>query len=137
MITDTPVKADRRRRRETLVVSGNNSASASSTTTKPAGGETAEPDLSLGLAPAATILFPELLNKNHNTPPDDTISRMDENGRLLYFYQSIDTNVTTLTIRKLRHFSAYTIHVKACREGPDDNCSVETSTPARTKKLCK
>lgn len=113
------------------MVSGNSSASSSATTTEKTAGEPAQPDMSI----VNPILFPDFPNKIQKPLRDDTESKRDENGRYTYFYKEVGVNDTKLRLTDLKHFSAYTIHVKACREGPEDNCSVETSTPARTKKL--
>lgn len=108
----------------------NGNSSASTTTTEKTAGETIIPD-----GNANTILFPTLPDKNQFPLADDTVSRMDADGRFVYKYIEVGPNTTTVTLKNLKHFSAYTIHVKACRYGIEDNCSVETSTPARTKKL--
>lgn len=80
-------------------------------------------------------IFPTMLNDEKKPLQDDTVSKIDADGRYRYVYMSLGANETSVKLTQLKHFSAYTIHVKACRYGPLDNCSVETSTPAMTKKM--
>lgn len=78
------------------------------------------------------VLFPNL--DKDKLPTDDMESKRI-GDRYRYVYKRVGPNDTKLTLHELKHYSAYTIHVKACREGIEDNCSVETSMPARTKKM--
>lgn len=106
----------------------NGNRSLSSTTTEKIGGTTNSTD------EKDYQIFPDLSNKNMKLN-DNTIPRRNADGRFTYFFKAVSSNVTTITLKELKHFSAYTIHVKACREGEGENCSIETSTPVRTKKL--
>lgn len=56
---------------------------------------------------------------------DDKTSRKDPTGSYyIYIYKEVNASVTTLTLTELKHFTYYSISVKACREGPGDNCGM-------------
>lgn len=50
-------------------------------------------------------------------------------------YQTVNASTTSFTIDKLKHFTRYSISVRACREGTGDNCSTEVITHITTKKI--
>lgn len=50
-------------------------------------------------------------------------------------YKEVNSTITTFSLKELKHFSLYTISVKACRDGKGDNCSNEVITHQRTAKI--
>lgn len=54
-----------------------------------------------------------------------------------YIFQEVNASVLSVTMKELRHFSSYTISVKACREGTGKNCSNEVIAHQRTGKIGK
>lgn len=62
-------------------------------------------------------------------------------GYFVYIYEEINATTQSVTLRELRHFSSYTISVRACRESePNDessNCSTEVIAYQRTGKMSK
>lgn len=56
-----------------------------------------------------------------------------------YIYKEINASVQTVTLSELRHFTSYTISVRACREpeimDEKQNCSVEIIAYQRTGKI--
>lgn len=69
-----------------------------------------------------------------NAVIDDMVSRKGENY-YEYIYQAVNVSVTKFVLRELKHFATYTIVVKACREGPNDNCSNDVIVSERTLKM--
>lgn len=56
---------------------------------------------------------------------DDTAPRMDAaNTYYEYIYNEVNSSVFTVTVNKLKHFTYYSISVKACREGLGDSCGM-------------
>lgn len=54
---------------------------------------------------------------------DDKIPKMDPtNTYYTYLYKEVNASVFTLTLNRLKHYSYYSITVKACREGDGDRC---------------
>lgn len=67
---------------------------------------------------------------------DDTKLRMDPTGTYYeYYYQEVNASVFTLTVEKLKHYTFYSVSVKACREGDGDNCGNEVIAYQRTGKI--
>lgn len=54
-----------------------------------------------------------------------------------YIYHTVNASITTYVVRELKHYSSYTISLKACREGKGDNCSNEVIVYQRTAKIGK
>lgn len=54
-----------------------------------------------------------------------------------YVYQEVNASTLSFALKELRHYSAYTISVKACRAGDGDNCSNEVIVHQRTQKIGK
>lgn len=54
-----------------------------------------------------------------------------------YYYEEVDVNTTVFLLKDLKHYSSYSIYVRACREGKDDNCSNESIIQQRTARIGK
>lgn len=54
-----------------------------------------------------------------------------------YYYAEIDVNTTVFLLKDLKHYSSYSISVRACREGSRDNCSNESNIQQRTSRIGK
>lgn len=52
-----------------------------------------------------------------------------------YIYKEVNASVLSVVINELRHYSSYTVSVRACREGEGDNCSNEVIAHQRTAKI--
>lgn len=76
-------------------------------------------------------LFPQntIVPADSPKPPvDDKISKMDPtNTYYTYVYSEVNASVFTLTLNNLKHYSYYSITVKACREGTGDICGMSYS----------
>lgn len=69
-------------------------------------------------------------------PAEDKISRKEEGkDYYIYVYEEVNASITSLTLKELKHFSYYSVSVKACRDGPGDNCSNEVIAHERTAKI--
>lgn len=105
-----------RRRRETgIMVSGN--------TTTP--------------YPEEPHVFP-----NGNTLTSPAIQKDDKESKKVgdyyeYYYDEIDVNTTVFLLKDLKHYSSYSIYVRACREGKNDNCSNESIIQQKTARIGK
>lgn len=67
---------------------------------------------------------------------DDKVSKMDKANRsYTYIYEEVNATVTSFTLSKLRHFTYYTVSVKACREGSGERCGTEMMDYHRTEKI--
>lgn len=77
--------------------------------------------------PISPDIFPTDAKTNDpKTPIDDKTSRKDPTGSYyIYIYKEVNASVNTLTLTELKHFTYYSISVKACREGPGDNCGMK------------
>lgn len=54
---------------------------------------------------------------------EDRTSRMDPTNKYYeYFYIEVNSSVFTFTLSQLKHYTYYSISVKACREGKGDSC---------------
>lgn len=85
-----------------------------------------------------TDVFPD--NAEDPTKPkstnEDTTSRMDPTDKYYeYFYKEVNASVFTFTLTKLKHYTYYSISVKACREGEGDNCGNDKIAYQRTGKI--
>lgn len=74
--------------------------------------------------------------KDQKTHVEERQPRMKDNY-YEYFFQEVNASVLSVTMKNLRHFSSYTISVKACREGTGKNCSNEVIAHQRTGKIGK
>lgn len=67
---------------------------------------------------------------------DDKESKMDALNRYYtYIYKEVNASVLSFTLKQLRHFTYYTVSVKACREGDGDRCGTEIIAYYRTEKI--
>lgn len=67
---------------------------------------------------------------------DDKISKMDQMNRTYtYIYKEVNASVTSFTLQNLKHFSYYTVSVKACREGTGERCGAESMDYRRTEQI--
>lgn len=67
---------------------------------------------------------------------DDKVSKMDSGNRYYtYIYEEVNATVLSFTLKNLRHFTYYTVSVKACREGKGDRCGTEIIAYHRTEKI--
>lgn len=85
-----------------------------------------------------TDVFPD--NTEDPTKPkstnEDTASRMDPTNKYYeYVYKEVNSSVFTFTLSKLKHYTYYSISVKACREGVGDSCGNEKIAYQRTGKI--
>lgn len=74
--------------------------------------------------------------KDQKTHVEERQSRM-KNDYYEYIFKEVNASVLSVVMTQLRHFSSYTISVKACREGPGRNCSNEVIAHQRTGKIGK
>lgn len=74
-------------------------------------------------------IFPtNTVTADPKAPIDDKIPKMDPtNSYYTYLYREVNASVFTLTLNRLKHYSYYSITVKACREGTGDNCGMFSS----------
>lgn len=77
----------------------------------------------------STVLQPELFPTNADDASksqfDDDESKMDPtDSYYLYIYESVNASIHMLTLNKLKHYTYYSISVKACRDGDGDRCSM-------------
>lgn len=76
-----------------------------------------------------TQIEPDVFPDNTEDPSkpkstnEDTASRMDPTNKYYeYFFTEVNTSVHTFTLSQLKHYTYYSISVKACREGKGDSC---------------
>ncbi|XP_031636037.1 insulin-like receptor isoform X2 [Contarinia nasturtii] len=70
------------------------------------------------------------------TNNDETNDKMDPTGTYyIYVYREVNASVFSLTLDKLKHYSYYSITVKACREGEGDTCGTDMIAYQRTGKI--
>lgn len=86
----------------------------------------------------ATDVFPE--NTEDPSKPkstnEDTTSRMDPTNKYYeYIYKEVNASVFSFTLSKLKHYTYYSISVKACREGEGDSCGNDKIAYQRTGKI--
>lgn len=83
-------------------------------------------------------IFPKAQSKP-DTPKlavDDTASKKDKNDEYYtYIYEKVNASVLTFSLKQLKHFTYYSISVKACRAGEGDNCGNEMIAYQRTGKI--
>lgn len=66
------------------------------------------------------LVIPDKTDQTAKMPTEDKISKMDPtNTYYTYVYKEVNASVFSLTLDKLKHYSYYSITVKACREGND------------------
>lgn len=84
---------------------------------------------------------PDVFPKNE--PPKDQKTHVEERQSRMkddyyeYIFKEVNASVLSVVMKQLRHFSSYTISVKACREGTGRNCSNEVIAHQRTGKIGK
>lgn len=83
-------------------------------------------------------VFPD--NTEDPTKPkstnEDTTSRMDPTNKYYeYIYKEVNASVFSFTLSKLKHYTYYSISVKACREGEGDSCGNDKIAYQRTGKI--
>lgn len=67
---------------------------------------------------------------------EDKKSRMDPTNKYYeYVYKEVNSSVFTFTLSKLKHYTYYSISVKACREGDGDSCGTDKIAYQRTGKI--
>lgn len=67
---------------------------------------------------------------------EDITSRMDPRNKYYeYFYKEVNASVFAFTLTKLKHYTYYSISVKACREGEGDSCGNDKIAYQRTGKI--
>lgn len=74
-----------------------------------------------------TDVFPDVAESpsHPKSTNDDTISRMDPAHEYYeYDYKEVNSSVFTVTMEKLKHYTYYSISVKACRAGEGDRCGM-------------
>lgn len=85
-------------------------------------------------SPELFPLKPDFSSKE--TVVDDKVSKMDSSNRYYtYIYEEVNATVLSFTLKNLRHFTFYTVSVKACREGKGDRCGTEIMAYHRTEKI--
>lgn len=68
-------------------------------------------------------VFPSSAKPDSKAAADDKVDKMDPtNTYYTYLYREVNASVFTLTLNQLKHYSYYSITVKACRDGEGDNC---------------
>lgn len=80
----------------------------------------------------STITQPEIFPTNiaqvdgaSKSQVDDDKSKMDPTeSYYVYIYESVNASIHMLTLNKLKHYTYYSISVKACRDGDGDRCSM-------------
>lgn len=88
-------------------------------------------------------VFPgEKTEKFEKVNLEEKTSRRDPgSGYFNYIYQEVNASTLAVDLKELKHFSSYTISVRACREPePHDdklNCSTEVIAYQRTGKIGK
>lgn len=69
-------------------------------------------------------VFPNTAPVDSKVPIDDEVPKMDvTNTYYTYFYQKVNASVHTFTLNNLKHYTQYSVSVKALREGAGDNTS--------------
>ena len=71
---------------------------------------------------------------------EDILSRKDKDGYFEYIYQVVNATTTMFVLRNVKHYSSYSISVKACRDRistkkDDDPCGNEAIIHQRTSKM--
>ncbi|XP_055327050.1 insulin-like receptor [Sitodiplosis mosellana] len=67
---------------------------------------------------------------------DDKVDKMDPTQvYYTYMYRIMNASFSTLYLSELKHYSYYSIAVKACREGTGENCGDEVIVYQRTGKM--
>lgn len=75
--------------------------------------------------------------KDQKTHVEERESRMKDKKYYEYIFKEVNASVLSVVMKQLRHFSLYTVSVKACREGTGKNCSNEVIAHQRTGKIGK
>lgn len=70
-------------------------------------------------------VFPNTAPVDSKVTIDDEISRKDNetNTYYKYFYAKVNASVHTFTLKQLKHYTYYSVSVKAVRAGSGDNSS--------------
>lgn len=68
-------------------------------------------------------------------PTQDEQKSRKVNNYYEYIYQIVNASTTTYVLNDLKHYSSYTLSLKACREGEGENCSNEVIVYQRTAKI--
>lgn len=113
----------RRRRREVMISSGNTTFSNTS--------------LAVFDNNDVEEEFPTTSRSDPSTDVIPDITESSKDGDIYtYFYKEIPINQTKYVLTELKHYSRYTITVKACRSGTQGtNCSNESIISVRTAKI--
>lgn len=86
----------------------------------------------------STDVFPDNTEdptKSKSTNEDIT-SRMDPTNKYYeYIYKEVNASVFSFTLSKLKHYTYYSISVKACRAGEGDSCGNDKIAYQRTGKI--
>lgn len=90
---------------------------------------------SFGQYEDSTDPFVDDFNQSTVRPNQDEQKSRKVNNYYEYIYQIVNASTTTYVLNDLKHYSSYTISLKACREGSGDNCSNEVIVYQRTAKI--
>lgn len=126
-------ETSRRRRQLTQLNAGGNTSAIHNDISTVGGGIGG---LLIPIKPEEQEEFPTQGDPELEPAKDDTESK--KNGDYFeYVYTAVNVSITKLVLRELKHYSSYTISVKACREGPKENCSNEVMVQQRTARIGK
>jgi hypothetical protein len=83
------------------------------------------------------IFFPSMPDDTNSSKSNADETQSKKIGHYYkYFYMKVNASVRSLVLSELKHYSIYSINVKACRDGPGpDNCSNEAIATQRTMKI--
>lgn len=98
---------------------------------------TLKPSNDLEQIPFGESIKHDGFHANQSKPYQEDKKSRKINDYYEYIYHTVNASVTTYVVRELKHYSSYTISLKACREGNGDNCSNEVIVYQRTAKIGK
>lgn len=66
-------------------------------------------------------IFPPEKNNTEKEEPENKISKMDAtNTSYVFLYMEVNASVFTVTLKPLKHYTLYSITVKACHDGVEE-----------------
>lgn len=66
-------------------------------------------------------LFPTVKDNTEKEEPENKISKMDAtNTSYVFLYMEVNASVFTVTLKPLKHYTLYSITVKACHDGVEE-----------------
>lgn len=83
------------------------------------------------------VVFPDSAKLTPPVVQNDVKESKKAGDYYEYIYEELSVNKTVFVLKELKHFSSYSISVRACREGKNDNCSNDIIIQQRTARIGK